>query len=328
MRNVSQDLTTLEITQLGASFNRINRGLFAAQSPQEWTPAVEEMTRFLAVVDEKVLSDLALIAGNAIDSSRAFSMLLTVIALGTQYRHEQYKPKGADDQKIRNLIDEVYLPLTGAMRKQAIDLAKKYLAAPVFDSLREAIDHEILPLLDSMDFSKDPHRWMPFRVVQIANIYERLYGFRLRTSDPLLIGDSGHLGLLRMIYDRKYLRFGTSGVRARWGNDFTEQRARQVVQAVCDFMNDSDVPDFVGRENLAGKKVVIGYDTRRNADLVAEWAAEVCLANGFEVEFAARDTPTPALVYYLTDYLKPEDVAGLLICTASHNPTRMAGNQI
>ncbi len=325
MRNVSQDLTTLEITQLGASFNRINRGLFAAQSPQEWTPAVEEMTRFLAVVDEKVLSDLALIAGNAIDSSRAFSMLLTVIALGTQYRHEQYKPKGADDQKIRNLIDEVYLPLTGAMRKQAIDLAKKYLAAPVFDSLREAIDHEILPLLDSMDFSKDPHRWMPFRVVQIANIYERLYGFRLRTSDPLLIGDSGHLGLLRMIYDRKYLRFGTSGVRARWGNDFTEQRARQVVQAVCDFMNDSDVPDFVGRENLAGKKVVIGYDTRRNADLVAEWAAEVCLANGFEVEFAARDTPTPALVYYLTDYLKPEDVAGLLICTASHNPPEWQG---
>ena len=71
--------------------------------------------------------------------------------------------------------------------------------------------------------------------------------------------------------------------------------------------------------------MVIGYDTRRNADLVAEWTAEVCLGNGFEVDFANRDTPTPALVYYLTDYLPADEVAGLLICTASHNPPEWQG---
>jgi len=76
-------------------------------------------------------------------------------------------------------------------------------------------------------------------------------------------------GCVRMIYDRKYLRFGTSGVRGRWDADFTERRARGVVQAVCDFLNDVDVPDYVGRENLTGKKVVIGYDTRRG--LPCEW---------------------------------------------------------
>jgi phosphomannomutase len=128
-----------------------------------------------------------------------------------------------------------------------------------------------------------------------------------------------------MIYDRKYLRFGTSGVRGRWGADFTERRAKQVVQAICDFLNDVDVPDFVGRENLAGRKIVIGYDTRRNADRVAEWTAQVCLANGFQVEFANRDTPTPALAFYLTEALPPADVAGLIICTASHNPPEWQG---
>ncbi len=67
---------------------------------------------------------------------------------------------------------------------------------------------------------------MAYRVIQIGNIYERLYAMRLRTADPLLIGLAGVKGLLREIYNRKYLRFGTSGVRGRWGNDFTEPPAR------------------------------------------------------------------------------------------------------
>src|SRR5690606_32555986 len=123
-----------------------------------------------------------------------------------------------------------------------IELAKFYLQSPVFDSLREDINWEIIPLLDSMNDQYDPDRYMPYRVIQIGNIFERIYAFRLRTADPILLGLAGRKGLLREIYDRKYLRFGTSGVRGRWGNDFTETRARQVVQAVCDFMNNNDVP--------------------------------------------------------------------------------------
>lgn len=319
------DLDNLDIASFGVTFNALMRHLITAETAQQWDPAIKNMERFLDALDEKLISKPELIAHQHADSSRAFSMLLTLIAIGTQYRLEQFLPKDEQGRQKREIIDEVYIPVTGDLRKKAIKLAKKYFQTPVFDSLRDAIDHEIIPLLDSMDYEKDPDRWMPFRVIQIGNIYERLLGFSLRTSEPLLIGDTASLGLLRMIYDRKYLRFGTSGVRGRWDADFTERRARQVVQAVCDFMNDVDVPDFVGHENLAGKKVVIGYDPRRNAERVARWAAEVCLANGFRVEFANRDTPTPALVYYLTDYLPSGEVAGLLNCTASHNPPEWQG---
>jgi len=325
MNRSNFDLDALNLPQLGAVFNQLNRELVIAQTPRAWNPAVADMSGFLDCLDIKLISESDIIAQAHVDSSRAFSMLLTLIAVGTQYRHEQFKPKDAEGEKRRTLIEDSYIPITGELRLKAINLAKKYLEAPVFDSLRDAIENEIIPLLDSMNYELDPDRWMPFRVVQIGNIYERLYGLRLRTQEPLLVGDEHHLGLLRMIYDRKYLRFGTSGVRARWGADFTKRRAKQVVQAVCDFLNDVDVPAFVGGENLAGKRVVIGYDTRRNADLVAEWAAEVCLANGFVVELSDRDAPTPALVYYLTDDLPPDDVAGLLICTASHNPPEWQG---
>ncbi len=325
MRKHEFELDKIELFQLGTAFNVYNRDLITAENSEEWVPAIKAMEVFLDAIDRLLVSDHELIAQSHDDSSRAISMLLTLIAIGTQYRLEQYKPKDEAGYERRQLIMEEYIPKTGELRGKAIALAKKYLSAPVFDSLQEAINHEILPLIDSMDYQKEPDRWMPFRVVQIGNIYERLYEFRVRTEDPLLVGDESHLGLLRAIYDRKYLRFGTSGVRARWDADFTEKRAKQVVQAVCDFLNDEGVPDFVGRENLAGKKVVVGYDTRRNADRVAAWTASVCLANGFEVEFANRDSPTPALVYYLTDYLPPEEVAGLLICTASHNPPEWQG---
>jgi len=158
-----------------------------------------------------------------------------------------------------------------------------------------------------------------------GNIAERLYGFRLRTGDPRLVGGRDRPGLLQEIYDRKYIRFGTSGVRGRWGVDFTEASAKRVAQAICDFLKARDVPAYAGAEDLAGKRIVIGYDSRKNARTVAEWVAQVCLANGFTVDFASRDLPTPALVYYLTDYLPPDEVAGLINCTASHNPPEWQG---
>ncbi len=131
--------------------------------------------------------------------------------------------------------------------------------------------------------------------------------------------------MLREIYDRKYLRFGTSGVRGRWGFDFTEPRARQVVQAVCDFLNNENVPAFVGAEDLSGKVIVIGRDTRRHSDLVTQWTAETCLANGFKVHIGTRDVPTPALAFYETEVVPPDEVAGLIIATASHNPPEWQG---
>ena len=312
-------------TMLAKEFNRLNRAILAADTPELWQPAISAMNAFLEQVHSWVADKPEAIATDLVTSSRVISLLLTLAATGTQGRLELMQPKDETGQETRRQIDEDYLPKSGDMRRKAIKIAREYLTAEAFKSLREPIQYEILPLLESLDDHKDPDRFMAYRIIQIGNIYERLYGLRLRTEDPVLLGLAGKRGLLREIYDRKYLRFGTSGVRGRWGNDFIERRSRQVVQAICDFLKNDDVPAFVGAEDLSGRKVICGHDTRRYSDLVTKWVAETCLANGFKVEMADRDVPTPALVFYETDALPPEEVAGLIICTASHNPPEWQG---
>ena len=312
-------------TSLAKEFNRLNRAILVADKPELWQPAISAMNAFLEQVQAWVSEKPEAISADLLTSSRVISLLLTLAATGTQGRLELMQPKDETALEARRLIDEDYLPKSGDMRRKAIEIARQYFAAGTFDSLREPIRYEILPLLESLDDRKDPDRFMAYRIIQIGNIFERLYSLRLRTEDPLLLGLAGKRGLLREIYDRKYLRFGTSGVRGRWGNDFTERRSRQVVQAICDFLKNDEVPAFVGAEDLAGRKLICGHDTRRNSDLVTTWVAETCLANGFTVEMADRDVPTPALVFYETDALPPEEVAGLIICTASHNPPEWQG---
>ncbi len=312
-------------SQLAVQFNRLNRNLMVADKLETWQPAVAALSVFLDEVRELLLEEPELVENELVLSSRIFSLLLTVAATGTQGRLELFKGKDEKGISYQRQIESEYIPLSGDLRRKAIELAKHYLQNPVFDSLRKDINWEITPLLDSMNDQVDPDRYMPYRVIQIGNIFERLYAFRLRTADPILLGLAGEKGLLREIYDRKYLRFGTSGVRARWGNDFTETRARQVVQAVCDFMNNKNVPAFVGAEDLSGKIVVLGHDTRRNSDVVTRWAAETCLANGFRLHIGDRDVPTPALAYYETEVVPEDEIAGLIIATASHNPPEWQG---
>lgn len=312
-------------SQISVQFNRLNRDLLVADRPETWQPAVAAMSLFLDDVKQLMVQEPELVDKDLVLSSRIFSLLLTVAATGTQGRLELYKGKDEKSLAYQQQIEREYVPLSGDLRRKAIELSKFYLQNPVFNSLREDIKWEIEPLLDSMDDQRDPDRFMPYRVIQIGNIFERLYAFRLRTVDPILLGLAGKKGLLREIYDRKYLRFGTSGVRGRWSNDFTESRARQVVQAVCDFMNNKNVPAFVGAEDLSGRIVVLGHDTRRNSDVVTRWAAETCLANGFRLHLGDRDVPTPALAYYETEVVSKDEIAGLIIATASHNPPEWQG---
>jgi phosphoglucomutase len=112
------------------------------------------------------------------------------------------------------------------------------------------------------------------------------------------------------------IRFGTSGFRGRWGIEFTEPVARDISQAICDYL--------VDEEGLGGRVVVIGYDSREHADLAARWCADVVLQNGFAVHLTSRDTPTPALAYYAGDVLK-DDASGVINCTSSHNPVDWHG---
>jgi phosphomannomutase len=308
----------------GPVFVKMLELLAEANSPEEWEPAMDAAHQYLNVVDDALARGMQ---DTRTDPAKLFAMLLTILAEAGQYRYETY----SKDPEYRKLLDESLLPKMGQLREHAIQVAKQYLRQDVFSSLKADLEIEIYPLLESMGdvsgknsrLARD--RYMPFRVVQTGNVSERLFGLRLRTEEPELVGDGQKPGLLQQIYDLKYARFGTSGVRGRWDEDFTEERAKRVVQAICDYLKASNVPARIKAENLQGKRIVIGYDSRRNARLVAEWTAQVCLANGFKVDLAERDTPTPALVYYLTDYLPEEECAGLINCTASHNPPEWQG---
>lgn len=111
------------------------------------------------------------------------------------------------------------------------------------------------------------------------------------------------------------IHFGTSGFRGRWGIEYTEAVVRDITQAICDYLVE---------DGLAGKVVTIGYDSREYADIAARWCSEVVQKNGFAVHLTSRDTPTPALAFYAGEVLK-ERSAGVINCTASHNPVDWHG---
>jgi len=112
-----------------------------------------------------------------------------------------------------------------------------------------------------------------------------------------------------------HIQFGTSGFRGRWGIEYTEDTVRDITQAICDYLID---------DGLAGKTVVIGYDSREYANIAAGWSADVVQANGFNVHLTSRDTPTPALAFYAGEVLRDQS-AGVINCTASHNPINWHG---
>jgi len=118
---------------------------------------------------------------------------------------------------------------------------------------------------------------------------------------------------LRALAEVQYPRFGTSGWRARMGVDFSWRRATAVAQAIVEFVIESGLASF---------PLTIGYDSRINADRVAAVVAEVAVANGLDVHLASRETPSPALIYYITEEVGVTRNAGLINCTPSHNPVK------
>ena len=119
--------------------------------------------------------------------------------------------------------------------------------------------------------------------------------------------------LLAQVAEMQYPRFGTSGWRARMGQDFTWRRATAVAQAIV---------EFVVQSTGTAQPLAIGYDSRINADKIAQLVAEVAVANGLSVHLASRETPSPALIYYITEVLGVGMNAGLINCTPSHNPVK------
>ncbi|MDY0087847.1 MAG: hypothetical protein RBS78_04800 [Coriobacteriia bacterium] len=105
------------------------------------------------------------------------------------------------------------------------------------------------------------------------------------------------------------IKFGTDGWRAVIGDDFTYESLRRVA-------------DATGRVFAAahpGGRVLVGYDTRFEAESFARAAAEVLASHCLEVVLSDRYMPTPALCWSIAQDEKAE---GGVMLTARHNPAR------
>jgi alpha-D-glucose phosphate-specific phosphoglucomutase len=103
------------------------------------------------------------------------------------------------------------------------------------------------------------------------------------------------------------IKFGTDGWRAIIGEDFTFENVRYCAQGVADYLKQA---------GLAGRGLVIGYDTRFASEDFAAATAEVVAGNGIKVYLTRKATPTPIVSYGVL----AKNAGGAVIITASHNP--------
>lgn len=108
------------------------------------------------------------------------------------------------------------------------------------------------------------------------------------------------------------IKFGTDGWRAVIGEDFTFDNVRACAQSVALFLKES---------GLAGRGLVVGYDTRFASEDFAAAVAEVVAANDIKVYLCDRACPTPTVSYGILD----KGAGGAVVITASHNPWRWNG---
>ncbi|MBP1728497.1 MAG: Phosphoglucomutase [Deltaproteobacteria bacterium] len=103
------------------------------------------------------------------------------------------------------------------------------------------------------------------------------------------------------------IKFGTDGWRGVIAREFTFENVSIVAQATMDYLN---------REGLAAKGLVIGYDRRFLSREFAERTAEIAAGNGIKVLLTDGYTPTPAVSWAVHS----RAAGGGVMITASHNP--------
>lgn len=107
------------------------------------------------------------------------------------------------------------------------------------------------------------------------------------------------------------IKFGTDGWRAIMAREFTFDNLRLVVQAVANYLSESEKHG----------KVIIGYDQRFLSDKFAMEAAEVLAGNNIPVMLIGKPAPTPTTAFAIKEY----GAIGALMITASHNPAEYNG---
>ena len=111
---------------------------------------------------------------------------------------------------------------------------------------------------------------------------------------------------------RTEIRFGTDGWRAVIGDDFTYANLRRVAEAA----------GRVFSAEHPGGLVIVGHDTRFEAESFARAAAEVLASTGLRVKLTDRYLPTPALCWSIAH---DDEAIGGVMLTASHNPAPYLG---
>lgn len=111
------------------------------------------------------------------------------------------------------------------------------------------------------------------------------------------------------------IKFGTDGWRGVIAKDFTFENLSLVAQATMDYLN---------REGLGDKGIIIGYDRRFLSRDFARRVAEVAAGNGITVRLTEDYAPTPAVSWAVKELGAG---AGIMI-TASHNPPEYNGFKV
>ena len=111
------------------------------------------------------------------------------------------------------------------------------------------------------------------------------------------------------------IKFGTDGWRAIIADEFTFANVRACAQGTAAYLKAAD---------LAGRGIVVGYDTRFESDAFAAAVAEVLAANGIGVYLCDRPAPTPVVGYAILTH----DAGGSIVITSSHNPGVYSGFKV
>jgi len=128
------------------------------------------------------------------------------------------------------------------------------------------------------------------------------------------------------------IKFGTSGWRAKIGENFSVSNLRRVACATATHIKENKRYGYNGEEyefylrsqNKTKPQiplVIVGYDTRFFSEIAARIVAEVFAYHGINVIFSNVESPTPVVAWMVIKY---NAVGGVMI-TASHNPPEYNG---
>ncbi len=118
------------------------------------------------------------------------------------------------------------------------------------------------------------------------------------------------------------VKFGTDGWRAVISDTFTFHNLRMVCQAIADAVAANSWNEGTPvNGNADPRKFVVGFDTRFLSDRYARDVSRVLAGNGYNVQLAQSDAPTPAISYAVLD----QGAIGGIMVTASHNAPRYNG---